>query len=207
MTSRENKLYFLSVAAGIVSLLGLWIATKTDNVELANGALIAATVFIIPLCVMYTLLIFRRITPTKFVFFSCADMQDDIVLEIKRMLDEKLNFSSRYKYKIITRDDVPLGSDMKSGIKSLVEKSEVIILFATDSYLKNEWCLFEFESFDFEKQRIIPITYVNTSILSKMPKDISNVKGLSYGGGFKNREEELKELVTTLARDIKKNRK
>lgn len=202
--SIQDKLAFYSTAlAGIFTLGGLIASIVTQNEVIIHVSIVIAVAMLVPLISVYSLLILKRINPKKYVFLSYAKTDENLASDLRTLLDKELNLNSRYRYEILIGDEIPLGTDMISGLKAIIDKTEVVILIVSEDYLASKWCISEFGCFDFDKQRVIPIAYSDLSLLSKLPKDISNIKGLRLD--YLYTSEELKSLTKILSEDLIKN--
>ncbi len=205
---QNNVVVFVTILAFAITLAGFIVSYMMKDKTVSTELILSITattvgVAVIPLLWTYSLLILKRVNPKKYVFFSYSKTEAELANEIKRNLETLLNENSKYRYEILIGDDIPLGIDMNAGIKELIEKSEIVILLVSDDYLSSKWCISEFKCFDFEKQKVIPIVHSHFEVLTKLPVDISNIKGLFLGTNYTSVD--ITELVKSLSKDLIKN--
>ena len=206
MKKVENVGLYVTIFALAVTVIGYLIIVldgASDHTSIRYITAATTCIAVIPLVYTYTLLILKRINPKKYVFFSYAKRDTELASTIRKELDEALNRNSRYRYEILIGDDIPLGIDMSTGIEELIGKSEIIIALVSKEYVLSERCLIEFKHFDFEKQKVIPIVKSDYRLLTELPVDISNIKGVSLGTNITSVD--ITDLVKTLSKDIIKN--
>lgn len=171
-----------------------------ENVIVLTLAIALVTLTII----LYLLLLIKRTNPKKYIYISYCRSDEEIANKIASILEEQLKKLSKYRFEIITADSIPFGNDMRSTMQKNMAKSDIVIVIVSPSYLRSEWCLKEYMTICNENKRIIPVVIDSFSDLSKLPKDISNIKALSLRNC--KSEQDFSKAILLLAKDLIKQR-
>ena len=94
---------------------------------------------------------------------------------------------------------------MSATMQKYIEKSDIVIVLVSENYITSEWCYNEFLSIANLNKRIIPIVLNSYSDLSRLPKDISNIKALSLSDCTSDKD--FEEQLLRLAKDLIRQRK
>ena len=87
---------------------------------------------------------------------------------------------SKYRLETISAESISYGEDIDSTIQKNIEQSEIILILVSQSYIHSKWCIDEFTSIMNMNKKIIPIIMDSFEDLCQLPKDISNIKALSF---------------------------
>ena len=183
--------------------------THTQNLclhSLDNEIILAfATALVASLSATYVLSIIRRINPKQYIYISYTGQDKDTALLVSQILSEQFKRLSKYRFEIITVDSIPFGEDMSATMQKYIEKSDIVIVLVSENYITSEWCYNEFLSIANLNKRIIPIVLNSYSDLSRLPKDISNIKALSLSDCTSDKD--FEEQLLRLAKDLIRQRK
>ncbi len=210
MNSNKNN---FSVALLLISAITLMITMVFTIFSEPNGVfddykdyesmLIILFILLLLLSLLfYSISVLKRIKPKKYIYISYANIDNDIVVKIIDELDESLSKLSKFRFDILTHQDVPLGEDFFESIKANINKSEIFIIVVSQSYLNKSSCLEEFERI-FQKNnntKIIPIVLDSFDDLAKLPKDLSKIKALPLFYGMY--EKDFSKQIKVLAEDL-----
>ena len=171
-----------------------------------NGIiLILASGLVISLLVAYILLIMRRVNPKQYIYISYTEKDKKIALSVSQTLNRQFEHLSKYRFEIITADSIPFGEDMYATMQEYIKKSNIVIVLISESYIKSEWCTKEFISITNMNKRVIPIVMDSYDDLTRLPKDISNIKALSLNGCISDKD--FEQQLLHLAKDLIRQRK
>lgn len=173
---------------------------NTDSILIVSVLLICTVV----ISLMYILLIVRRVNPKQYIYISYTSADEETANLVSATLEEQLNKFSKYHYEILSADSVPYGSDMHKTVEEYLEKAAIVIVIVSENYVTSSWCHREFISFSNRNKKIIPIVVDSYGHLSKLPKDISNIKALSLRECSST--DEFKRHITSLAKELVKQR-
>ena len=181
MNFNKNNFQIITLLIAALSLI-VTIFSVVDNTRLFldNEIILAfATALVASLSATYVLSIIRRINPKQYIYISYTGQDKDTALLVSQILSEQFKRLSKYRFEIITVDSIPFGEDMSATMQKYIEKSDIVIVLVSENYITSEWCYNEFLSIANLNKRIIPIVLNSYSDLSRLPKDISNIKALS----------------------------
>lgn len=173
---------------------------NTDSILIVSVLLICTVV----ISLMYILLIVRRVNPKQYIYISYTSADEETANLVSATLEEQLNKFSKYHYEILSADSVPYGSDMHKTVEEYLEKAAIVIVIVSENYVTSSWCHREFMSFSNRNKKIIPIVVDSYRHLSRLPKDISNIKALSLRECTST--DEFKRQITSLAKELVKQR-
>ena len=199
------QIFSLLIAAiGIIVSLFAVISQEYIFATVDDSAVLFLITIMITLLTVYTaiLVIFQRVNPKKNIYISYSREQTEIVKNIVESMQEQFNKSSKYRFELLTADDVPYGCDMKETIKSYIEKSDIAIV--SKRYINSDWCRGEFSNLISEGKMIIPIVTESFGDLSQLPVNISHIKALSL---IDATDEEAKDRLSRLVLELIKQRK
>lgn len=201
------QIFSLLIAAiGIIVSLFAIISQEYIFATVDDSAVLFLITIMITLLTVYTaiLVIFQRVNPKKNIYISYSREQTEIVKNIVESMQEQFNKSSKYRFELLTADDVPYGCDMKETIKSYIEKSDIAIVIVSKRYINSDWCRGEFSNLISEGKMIIPIVTESFGDLSQLPVNISHIKALSL---IDATSEEIKDRLSRLVLELIKQRK
>lgn len=207
MKFNKNNFQIITLLIATLSLI-VTIFSVVDNTRLFldNEIILAlATALVTSLFATYVLSIIRRINPKQYIYISYTGQDKDTALLVSRILSEQFKRLSKYRFEIITVDSIPFGEDMSATMQEYIKKSDIVIVLVSDTYIKSEWCYNEFVSIANMNKRIIPIVLNSYSDLSRLPKDISNIKALSLSDCTSDKD--FEEQLLRLAKDLIRQRK
>lgn len=207
MKFNKNNFQIITLLIAALSLI-VTIFSVVDNTRLFldNEIILAfATALVASLSATYVLSIIRRINPKQYIYISYTGQDKDTALLVSRILSEQFKRLSKYRFEIITVDSIPFGEDMSATMQKYIEKSDIVIVLVSENYITSEWCYNEFLSIANLNKRIIPIVLNSYSDLSRLPKDISNIKALSLSDCTSDKD--FEEQLLRLAKDLIRQRK
>lgn len=208
MKPDKSYLQTLTLFATALSLiLALFTILFDTNRFDTENIYLMAMLSIVAVCitVIYIMLIIRRVNPKQYIYVSYTSADKETVDCIVQMLDEELKRISKYRFEILTSDNIPFGSDIHKTMREYIEKANIVLVVVSENYLRSEWCNQEFVSFCNMDKKIIPIVTESYSHLSELPKNISNIKALSLR--FCETKTDFEDAMKTLARDLVKQRR
>lgn len=208
MKFNKNNLQLVALMIATFSIvITIFSIIKDSKVLYINSIIILslATGLIATLFCFYALLLLRRINPKQYIYISYSGKDKDTALLISETLNKQLEKLSKYRFEIITADSISYGEDMYTTMQKNIEKSEIILILVSESYINSKWCTDEFTSIMNMNKRIIPIVMNSFGDLSLLPKDISNIKALSFSEC--ETEKNFKEQLLRLSKDLIKQRK
>lgn len=210
MKNSKNILQLLSLiiaALSIIISMALIIYNGSNLILLSDEKylLTVCVIVVIPLTWAYTLIILKRVNPSKNIYLSYSIEDKEIANIIATVLEKQLNCSSKYRFKLITADLVPFGANIQNTMKNDLARADIIIVIVSTHYLESSWCNQEFKEIDFEHQTVIPIVLSSFDHLSELPIDISGIKGLYLGDCQTNTL--IEERLSALSKDLIKHLK
>ena len=208
MKFNKNNIQIFSLLISALALMVTMLSILTQNSLLKNDnafVLSLAIILVTSTAFLYTLLIIKRVNPKKYIYLSYTGRDKEIAEKMILILDEQFKKLSKYRFEILTADSIPFGNDMYITMQENLAKSEIVIVIVSPSYLQSEWCINEFITISKDNKRIIPVVTEAFSDLTELPKDISNIKALSLINC--KSEEDFSETMSTLAKDLIKQRK
>lgn len=208
MKFNKNNIQIFSLLISALALMVTMLSILTQNSLLKYD-----NAFVLPLAIvlvtstafLYTLLIIKRVNPKKYIYLSYTGRDKEIAEKMILILNEQFKKLSKYRFEILTADSIPFGNDIYITMQENLAKSEIVIVIVSPSYLQSEWCINEFTTISKDNKRIIPVVTEAFSDLTELPKNISNIKALSLINC--KSEEDFSETMTTLAKDLIKQRK
>ncbi len=208
MKFNKNNMQIFVLLTSALALMATMSSILTENsLFLYNDKFILslAIVLVTLTCAVYSMLIFKRINPKKYIYLSYSYVDKEIAEKISHVLEEQFHRLSKYRFEIITADSIPFGNDMNATMRENMLKSDIVIIIVSSAYLQSEWCLKEFAAISNRDKKIIPVVTETFSDLAKLPKDISNIKALSLRNCTS--EEDFSRAILKLAKDLIKQRK
>ena len=200
------QIFTLLISALALMLTMLSILTQNSLFKYDNAYILSlATALVTSTIISYALLIIKRVNPKKYIYLSYTGQDKEIAEKVILVLSEQFKKLSKYRFEILTADSIPFGNDMYITMQENLAKSEIVIVIVSPSYLQSEWCINEFITISKDNKRIIPVVTEAFSDLTELPKDISNIKALSLINC--KSEEDFSETMSTLAKDLIKQRK
>ena len=124
------QIFSLLIAAiGIIVSLFAVISQEYIFATVDDSAVLFLITIMITLLTVYTsiLAIFQRVNPKKNIYISYSREQAEIVKTIVKNMQERFNKSSKYRFELLTADDVPYGCDMKETIKLVLAISALVL--------------------------------------------------------------------------------
>lgn len=208
MKFNKNNLQLVTLMIATFSIVVTIFSTISNSEALLTDSTIIlslATGLTTILFASYALLLLRRINPKQYIYISYSRKDNDTALLISETLSKQLEKLSKYRFEIITADSISYGEDMYSTMQKNIEQSEIILILVSQSYIHSKWCINEFTSIMDMNKKIIPIVMESFEDLSQLPKDISNIKALSFieASSGKKFEEQLLRLSKDLIRQRK----
>lgn len=207
MKFNKNSFEIITLWIVTISLIAT-IFSVVDNTRLFLDneiILTLATALVASFFATDVLLIIRRINPKQYIYISYTGQDEDTALLVSRILSEQFKRLSKYRFEIITVDSISFGEDMPATMQKYIEKSDIVIVLVSEDYIKSEWCYNEFLSIANMNKRIIPIVLNSYNDLSRLPKDISNIKALSLCDCTSDKD--FEEQLLRLAKDLIRQRK
>lgn len=198
----------ISLMATMVSMFFLEPEKVFDSFDNYESIITLLFSMLLLLTVMlYFLSIFKRVKPKKYIYISYSNDNKEIVGKIINELNELLSRLSKYRFDILTHQDVSLGEDYYESIKTNINKSEFFIVIVSQSYLEKAGTINEFEKIiqKNNKAKIIPIVLDSFDDLAKLPENLSNIKALPLFNC--DSEKEFTQQIRILAEDLIKYRK
>lgn len=208
MKFNKNNIQIFSLLISALALMVTMLSILTQNslLKYDNAFVLSlAIVLVTSTAFLYTLLIIKRVNPKKYIYLSYTGRDKEIAEKMILILSEQFKKLSKYRFEILTADSIPFGNDMYITMQENLEKSEIVIVIVSPSYLQSEWCINEFTTISKDNKRIIPVVTEAFSDLAELPKDISNIRALSLINC--KSEEDFSETMSTLAKDLIKQRK
>ena len=208
MKFNKNNIQIFSLLISALALMVTMLSILTQNslLKYDNAFVLSlAIVLVTSTAFLYTLLIIKRVNPKKYIYLSYTGRDKEIAEKMILILNEQFKKLSKYRFEILTADSIPFGNDMYITMQENLAKSEIVIVIVSPSYLQSEWCINEFTTISKDNKRIIPVVTEAFSDLTELPKDISNIKALSLINC--KSEEDFSETMSTLAKDLIKQRK
>ncbi len=208
MKFNKNNIQIFSLLISALALMVTMLSILTQNslLKYDNAFVLSlAIVLVTSTAFLYTLLIIKRVNPKKYIYLSYTGRDKEIAEKMILILNEQFKKLSKYRFEILTADSIPFGNDMYITMQENLAKSEIVIVIVSPSYLQSEWCINEFITISKDNKRIIPVVTEAFSDLTELPKDISNIKALSLINC--KSEEDFSETMSTLAKDLIKQRK
>lgn len=208
MKFNKNNIQIFSLLISALALMVTMLSILTQNslLKYDNAFVLSlAIVLVTSTAFLYTLLIIKRVNPKKYIYLSYTGRDKEIAEKMILILNEQFKKLSKYRFEILTADSIPFGNDMYITMQENLAKSEIVIVIVSSSYLQSEWCINEFTTISKDNKRIIPVVTEAFSDLTELPKDISNIKALSLINC--KSEEDFSETMSTLAKDLIKQRK
>lgn len=208
MKFNKNNLQIFTLLVSALALMFTMfsILTRDSLIRYDNVLALSLAITLVTLTsTVYAAMIVKRINPKKYIYLSYCGRDKEIAEKTLAVLNEQLEKLSKYRFEIITADSIPFGNDMYVTMQENLSKSDIVIVIVSASYLQSEWCLNEFLTISKEDKKIIPIVTESFSDLSKLPKDISNIKAL-FLGNCKS-EKEFSETILALSKDLIKQRR
>ena len=209
----HNTLFIFSLTVSAIAvsaaMIAVFLPRNTLNSE--NNTIYLALSIVISIITLFsfTIMVFSRVKPTKYIFISFSNNDRLFAGKIKEELSERFKSLSKYKYIILTDDDIPYGVEINKYILSLIEKSSIFLILVSDSYTKSKNCNKEL-NYIINKQAndsnvsVIPIVLDDFEDLSRLGYSLKNIKSLSLIG-CKESEDELKKQIDFLATDLIKH--
>lgn len=208
MKFNKNNIQIFSLLISALALMVTMFSILTQNslLKYDNAFVLSlAIVLVTSTAFLYTLLIIKRVNPKKYIYLSYTGRDKEIAEKMILILSEQFKKLSKYRFEILTADSIPFGNDMYITMQENLAKSEIVIVIVSPSYLQSEWCINEFTTISKDNKRIIPVVTEAFSDLAELPKNISNIKALSLINC--KSEEDFSETMSTLAKDLIKQRK
>ena len=199
------EVLIMSIAAisVIVSIFIILLEDNTYRIDEYSVAII--TICITLITGVYLLLFLRRTSPKKYIFISYALQDFDIIKDHTELLLEILMKSKRYRYEVIdSKSAVSYGEKINDGIKKAIEKSDIILLFISDTYLKSFETQKEYILAKETEKIVIPILLEESINMAPFPKELEEIKCVEL---YKNLGvTEKSENIYKLGYDLLKNR-
>ncbi len=204
----HNEIQILSLFIAALSLIvGLFIILHDVNYfNNENMFLIAIlSIFAGFVVTTYILSFIKRVNPKQYIYISYAGADKETANQVAVTLDKELEKISKYRFEILTADAIPYGADMRTTMHEFLAKANIVIVIVSENYIMSEWCNEEFlELFRMDK-KIIPIVTQSYTHLSRLPKDISNIKALLVKDC--ESDEDFRSQLILLAKDLVRQRK
>lgn len=203
MKPNKNNIQIISLLAAALSLVVALFSILFDSTRFETENLFLMEIFVVlAACIIsvYMMLILKRVNPKQYIYISFSQADKEIAIQILAKLDEELNKSTRYRFEILTPDSIPYGANIEQTLQTYFEKSNKIIVLVSEQYLSSKWCRDEFAQLSLMEKQLIPIVTTSYECLSKLPKDISNIKALYLNPSSTTTE--LDQHIKTLAKDI-----
>lgn len=212
MKKKRELMTFISILLSLIgvvcSVFSLFYGERMIGIAKENKIVLYYLLLLmtIPIGYLYFTILFKRVVHSRYVYISFCKADKPLAIKVKEILGVSLNKYSRYRYEILTGDDdIQYGDDMPKSVVELIQKSRAVIVIVSPDYINSKWCQLEFNSFDFAKQRIIPIIVDDRqkrdySILEELPYDMSNIKGLCIDSNAT--ESDLERNLSIIAKSI-----
>lgn len=193
----------ISAVAVVFSIFTILLEDRTFKIN--ESFIIILIAFITLITSLYILIILRRVIPKKYIFVLFA-IQDAI--EVKQytstILENLLN-SKRYRFELLDSENaVAYGENIYDGIKKAMDKSDVVLLFMSEAYLKSSFMQREYKLAKESEKIIVPIFLEEIKDMGMFPGELQDVKSviLYRGLGIQEKQQRLLDL----AQDLIKNR-
>lgn len=123
------------------------------------------------------LIITRKQNRDKHLFMSYSAKDEKPASVVMLQLTELLHAEGNMYY-LLDRDDIPLGEGVETGVKRIINKADIVVIFVSENYTKDQDCKNEF-CYAYESgKRIIPLVLDDSENLAKLPVDLSKVQFL-----------------------------
>lgn len=196
----------LALMATMVSVL--LVDVGFENYEDSTTLILSVTLIAVTFC-LYAFTILNRTKPIKYIYISYSFKDKSIATLVNTELDNQIKTLSKYRYRVLTENDVAFGEDLYSSIAHSISKSDIFIIIVSPEYLQTERCLNEFRTISQKTLnndiKIIPIVLRDFGDLAKLPKDLSSIKALSLIDC--EDEKDISKQIKLLAEDLIKRRK
>lgn len=203
MKPNKNNIQIISLLAAALSLVVALFSILFDSTRFETDDLFLMEIFVVlAVCItsVYMMLILKRVNPKQYIYLSFSQADKEIAYQILTKLDEELNKFTRYRFEILTSDSIPYGANIEQTLQAYFEKSNKFIVLVSEQYLTSKLCINEFAQFSQMEKQLIPIVTTSYDCLSKLPKDMSNIKALYLN--LSNTTTEFDQHIKTLAIDI-----
>lgn len=213
MKFNKNSMIIFALLLTAVALMAtmvsvLLVDVGVDSYEDTTTLILSITLISITFC-LYALAILNRTKPIKYIYISYSFKDKGIATFINDELSNQLKTLSKYRYRILTDNDVAFGEDLYNSIAHNIDKSDIFVIIVSPEYLQKERCLNEFRTISQKALnkdiKIIPIVLHDFSDLAKLPKDLSSIKALSLIDC--EDESDVSQQIKLLAEDLIKRRK
>lgn len=210
MKNSKNMLQILSLIVSALTIISAMVTILLYGSDLTplldeKFLIIVCAIVIVPLVWAYTLIIIKRVNIPKKIYLSYSSKDIEVAKIVASVLEEQLSRSTKYRFEIITADDIPFGANMKDTLKNNLTCADIIVVIVSTHYLASSWCIQEFKEINLENQTVIPLVLDSFDFLKELPFDISEIKGLYLGDCQTSIE--IDERLSKLSKDLIKNRK
>lgn len=210
MKFNKNNVQTISLllaAFGLIMSIFYIISDRYIFASIDDSALLFMATVMITLLTIYTtaFTVFQRINPKKNIYISYASDAKEIAEMIISEMNEQFKKTSKYRFELFTVDSVHYGYDIKETVESYIEKTDIVIIIVSPKYINSEWCKNEFCNLISKEKTIIPIITDSFEDLSRLPKNLSNIKALSLIDT--KTQDDIQKQLSKLVFDLIRQRK
>lgn len=200
-----NKNNFQSVvlimtALGIVATINSLLYEPKIGIAGNSVALLICIVLALNIIFIYLRLIIKRVNPKKHIFISYCYNDDKFAKRLNECLQKKIDKSAVQRFEILSAESISFGDNIMEKVESFFEKSDIIVIVISNSYLTSKACRFELEKISSLNKIVIPVIIEPYNELNDMPKFLLNIKGLEFYDC--NKESDFEEKINILAEDL-----
>lgn len=206
---------FISIIALVVAII--FYASNMKNDVVLNVATVSTSIAVLASglsSIIMRQIQLKRIRATKLtVFVSYCDKDKDSVSSFLSLLKRTSLRTMGETIHVMDANLIPYGESIENATKEYLNRSSLALVFVSDGYTKDKRCTKEFKTIIENEDRVIPVVLDTVENLSKLPRDLSDIKALSVTTIKENQEsdsknstsEELNNQVQLLAEMIKGN--
>ena len=186
----------ISLVFSIIMVLNNKFVFRDQN-ELLLSAVVAIAGLVF---VEYALIIYKKSNPKKYIYISYSENNREVAELVEDLLSRQLKRYSKYRFEFLSSDSISYGDNIKETTLENIKKSDFVLILVSSSYLSSDYCTSEFMMVYDLGKKIIPIVLDSVTNLSRLPKDISNIKALILSDY--NSASDFEKQLLLLAKDF-----
>lgn len=167
--------------------------------------LIIAIVLVSCLFIFYSVLVIARNNPNVHIFISCSMNDKNTATIIYNTLTDQFPHLSKYRFTVTWDETIPLGDDINTTLQDFIKRADIVIVVVSSTYINSTTCLKEFNLAISDGKKIIPVVLESYDDLSKLPRNISNIKALPLYEC--ESDEEKEKYIIEMAKDLIRQRR
>jgi len=167
--------------------------------------LVTAITLVCCLFTFYYILVIVRNNPSVHIFISYSLNGKDTAAIIYNTLTEQFPRLSKYRFAVTWDETIPLGEEINKTLQDFIKRADVVIVIVSSTYINSTACQNEFNWVFANEKKIIPVVLESYDDLSRLPRNISNIKALPL---YECKSDEEKEkYIIEMAKDLIRQRK